>query len=372
FATGLTMAVDVLGGFDGKLYYLDRGNGVPGGSVVGIISYTGGGTPTPTPTPTRTPTPTLTHTPTPTRTHTFTPTVTPTPVPGSPAVSGIVPSSGPAAGGTAATIVGANFVAGATAKIGGVAATGVSVTNSTHIAATVPALTAGTLDDVTVTNPGGLSGTLQKGWFADFLDVPQTNPFHGDVEKIFRRGVTAGCGDGTIYCVTSSVTRAQMAVFLLKSKFGSGYVPPSCGGIFNDVPCPSLFADWIEDLSNRGITAGCGGGDYCPSASVTRAQMAVFLLKAKHGSGYVPPACAGIFSDVPCPSQYANWIEELHNEGITAGCGGGDYCPNSPVLRGQMATFLSKTFNFVPAPGGRGKAATRSGGARVVARPPRD
>ena len=80
---------------------------------------------------------------------------------------------------------------------------------------------------------------------------------------------------------------------------------------------------------------------------MTRAQIAVFLLKSKHGSGYVPPACAGIFGDVPCPSQFANWIEELANEGITGGCGGGDYCPNNPNTRGQMAVFLTKIFGFL-------------------------
>jgi len=311
---------------------------------------TGSMPPTHTFTPTITPTltPSLTPTATATRTFTFTPTVTPTPIPGSPSVSSIAPTSGLASGGTAVTIVGGNFVAGASAKIGGVTATGVSVTDSSHIAATVPALTPGTLDDVTVTNPSLLTGTLARGWFADFLDVPQDNLFHADVEKIFRKGITAGCGDGTNYCVNTAVTRAQMAVFLLKSEHGSTYVPPSCTGVFADVPCPSLFADWIENLASEGITAGCGGGNYCPAASVTRAQMAVFLLKAEHGSAYVPPQCTGLFLDVPCPSQYANWIEQLANEQVTAGCGGGNYCPNLPVLRGPMATFLSKTFGFGP------------------------
>jgi glucose/arabinose dehydrogenase len=324
-------------------------------------TLTGSGTQTPTRTPTWTITPTHTWTPsvTPTLTasntpsRTFTPSVTPTPIPGSPAVSAILPSSGPAAGGTAVTITGANFVTGATATVGGVAATGVSVTDSTHIAATVAALTAGRLDDVKVTNPSLLFGTLAKGWFADFLDVPQANLFHADVEKIFRQGITAGCGDGTNYCIDSVVTRAQMAVFLLKSEHGSSYVPPSCVAnpvVFGDVACPSAYADWIEQLSTEGITSGCGGGNYCPDASVTRAQMAVFLLKTEHGSAYVPPACSSNpgFADVACPSQYADWIGQLAAEGITAGCGGGNYCPNQAVLRGPMATFLARTFGFGP------------------------
>jgi len=233
------------------------------------------------------------------------------------------------------------------------------VPDGEHVAATVPALTPGTLNDVTVTDPGPLAGTLSMGWFADFLDVPQDNLFHADVEKIFRAGITAGCGDGTNYCVSAAVTRAQMAVFLLKSEHGSTYVPPSCASnpiAFGDVTCPSLFADWIEQLAAEGITAGCGGGNYCPDAPVTRQQMAVFLLKTEHGFAYVPPDCARSaisFLDVPCPSQYADWIDQLAAEGVTAGCGGGNYCPLSPVLRGPMATFLAKTFGLspVPAPG---------------------
>ena len=108
-----------------------------------------------------------------------------------------------------------------------------------------------------------------------------------------------------------------MAVFLLKAKNGLCYVPPPCTGIFPDVPCPSTFASWIEALSAAGITGGCGGGNYCPTSPVTRQQMAVFLLKTKHGSTYVPPACSGDFADVPCPSQFADWIEQLAAGGIT-------------------------------------------------------
>ena len=72
--------------------------------------------------------------------------------------------------------------------------------------------------------------------------------------------------------------------------------------------------------------------------------MSVFLLKAEHGPGYVPPGCASLFPDVACPSPFADWIERLAAESITGGCGGGDYCPASPVTRGQMAVFITKTF----------------------------
>jgi hypothetical protein len=179
----------------------------------------------------------------------------------------------------------------------------------------------------------------------DFLDVPPANLFHDDVNRVARAGITAGCGGGD-YCPDSSVTRAQMAVFLLKGEHGSAYVPPPCTGVFADVSCPGPFTDWIEQLATEGITAGCGGGNYCPDSSVTRAQMAVFLLKAKHGSAYTPPACTGVFADVPCPGPFTDWIEQLAAEGVTAGCGGGNYCPQNPNTRGQMAVFLTKTFGL--------------------------
>jgi hypothetical protein len=72
--------------------------------------------------------------------------------------------------------------------------------------------------------------------------------------------------------------------------------------------------------------------------------MAVFLLKAEHGPDYVPPGCLNAFPDVACPSTFADWIEQLAAEGITGGCGGGNFCPGSSSTRGQMAVFLAKTF----------------------------
>ena len=52
------------------------------------------------------------------------------------------------------------------------------------------------------------------------------------------------------------------------------------------------------------------------------------------------------FGDVPCSHPFATWIYELVARNITAGCGGGFYCPLNNANRGQMATFLTKTFNL--------------------------
>jgi IPT/TIG domain/S-layer homology domain len=257
----------------------------------------------------------------------------------------INPSSGPSGGGTAVTIAGTDFEDGATVTIGGQPAGSVVVTSFNQITATSPALAAGSLNDIVVTNTEGTAGTLEKGWVADFLDVPPAQQFYSYVTQLVTNAITVGIGGG-LYGVDQSTLRQQMAVFLLKAKYGLCYVPPDCTGVFPDVPCPSAFANWIEDLAAQGITGGCGGGNYCPQNPVRRDQMAVFLLKAKYGSSYVPPDCTGVFPDVPCPSTFAAWIEQLAAEQITGGCGGGNYCPLSNNTRGQMAVFIVKTFSL--------------------------
>jgi hypothetical protein len=49
---------------------------------------------------------------------------------------------------------------------------------------------------------------------------------------------------------------------------------------FGDVPTGHPQFQFIEALEASGITVGCGGGNYCPDSSLTRGQMAVFLAKA--------------------------------------------------------------------------------------------
>ena len=120
---------------------------------------------------------------------------------------------------------------------------------------------------------------------------------------------------------------------------------------FEDVPMSDMFHNSVERIFHLGVTAGCGGGKYCPGDPVTRAQMAVFLLKAGHGPSYTPTACAGpgIFGDVACPSGFAvDWIERLRAEGVSSGCSANPllYCPDKPSTRGEMAAFLVKTFGL--------------------------
>jgi len=139
-----------------------------------------------------------------------------------------------------------------------------------------------------------------------------------------------------------------MAIFLLRAEYGSTYTPPAAVGVFADVPTTYWAATWIEQLATEGITTGCGSGNYCPEDPVTRSQMAVFLLRSKHGAAYVPPQVGGTtgFADVPINHWAAAWIKQLAAEAITSGCGSGNYCPDNNVTRAEMAVFLVRTFNL--------------------------
>jgi len=72
---------------------------------------------------------------------------------------------------------------------------------------------------------------------------------------------------------TTSISRLQVNYLLQVS-------PPPATATFNDVPTTDPAFQFIEAIAASGITAGCGGGNYCPDQPVTRRQMAVFLAKA--------------------------------------------------------------------------------------------
>ena len=185
-----------------------------------------------------------------------------------------------------------------------------------------------------------------------FADVPPSYWAYSEIERLYAAHITNGCSlDPLSYCPERAVTRAEMAVFIERGIQGADYIPPTgTGAVFVDVPLSYWANNWIEQFYADGITDGCLSLplSYCPDDPVTRAQMAIFLLRAEHGASYTPPAAVGIFGDVPASHWAAGWIEQLYAEGITEGCSGSPllYCPDDPVTRAQMAKFLVLTFNL--------------------------
>jgi hypothetical protein len=185
------------------------------------------------------------------------------------------------------------------------------------------------------------------GALSVFQDVPLGHPLWRFVQSLYNAGVTGGCSGLTYCPDANVTRDQMAVFLLRSREGSLYSPAACTAAPFGDVPVSSPFCPWVRELVARGVTGGCGGGNYCPSATVTRDVMSVFLLVTREGSGYQPPACTTApFNDVPVSSPYCRWIRELVARGITSGCGGGNFCPGAPVTRGSMAVFLAATFGL--------------------------
>ena len=180
-----------------------------------------------------------------------------------------------------------------------------------------------------------------------FVDVPPGYWAEDYIYAIYNAGITTGCSQNPLkYCPQDPVTRAQMAAFIVRAVEGEpdvGYC--GTGSPFSDVSPTSVFCKYIKRLSELGITLGCGEGNFCPDDTVTRNQMAAFLVRAVEGEPDADYCDTGSpFSDVSPSSFFCKYIKRLSELGITNGCGDGNYCPNGTVSRTQMAAFLARAF----------------------------
>jgi hypothetical protein len=185
-----------------------------------------------------------------------------------------------------------------------------------------------------------------------FLDVPDSNQFEAYIYGAAGAGVMFGgppnCPAGDLnFCPNNAVTRADMAGYLFRAMHGRNTPPPVYQNIFTDVHFNDYNSFYIQGIFDDGITAGCGNGTtYCPNDINKRKQMSVFIVKGVEGADFVPPPATGIFNDVPASDPFAPYIEYLYNQGVTAGCGNNNFCPDANISNGQMAVFLVKAFNI--------------------------
>jgi hypothetical protein len=217
---------------------------------------------------------------------------------------------------------------------------------------------------VRATGPAGTREADEGSWHSftarnqTFADVPIDHVFWEEIEAFYSAGITTGCGvSPLIYCPEDNVTRAAMAVFLLRTKYGGGYAPPPATHTFADLPVAGKEWQeaWVDQFYLEGITTGCGTGPliYCPEDPVTRAAMAVFILRMIEGPSYTPPAASHFFADMPVAGKewMEPWVDEFYRRGITTGCGVSPliYCPENPVKRQAMAAFIVRAFS-IPLP----------------------
>ena len=167
-----------------------------------------------------------------------------------------------------------------------------------------------------------------------FTDIADS-PFKADIEWLYAQGITGGC-TATLYCPKDSVTREQMASFLARM-FS---LPATTNDYFTDDETSTHEAN-INRLAASGITGGCTTTTFCPRALVTRAQMASFLARA---AKLTVGAGRNYFYDDNGTTHEAN-IDRTAAAGITGGCATWRYCPSATVTREQMAAFLHRVVN---------------------------
>lgn len=164
------------------------------------------------------------------------------------------------------------------------------------------------------------------------------------IEAIAAEGITRGCNPpvNNRFCPDDPVTRGQMAAFLMRAT-----AVPAAPPEFKDVG-QSVFAAEIGALAAAGITRGCNppvNDRFCPDDPVTRGQMAAFLVRT-----FRYPAAPAHFADT-ADSVFASDIGALAASGITRGCdppANDRFCPDRPVTRAEMATFLMRALELDP------------------------
>ena len=179
-----------------------------------------------------------------------------------------------------------------------------------------------------------------------FTDVPFLYWAYDYVMAIYDAGITVGCAQdnpGTPenerkYCPEDNVTRGQMAAFIIRSIYGESF-SYTTQPYFGDVPSDHTFFKYVQKMKDTGITAVTG--TYDVEGTVTRGQMAAFIIRALYGESFAYTQ-ASYFADVPSTHDFFKYVQKMKDTGITVVTG--TYDVEGTVTRAQMAAFLSRAF----------------------------
>ena len=190
------------------------------------------------------------------------------------------------------------------------------------------------------------SGTPDAATVSEALTF--TTDDWGTAQTFTVTGTSTGASEIT-HTATSNDTNYSIPTIGTVTATITGTDPGTADGVFVDVDNMSSHAASINAVLAAGITTGCSTNplSYCPDKPVTRAQMSTFLTRALK---LTDAADAG-FVDVDNASSHADSINAVYAAGITTGCGQNplSYCPDSHVTRAQMATFLTRALKLTEA-----------------------
>jgi hypothetical protein len=176
---------------------------------------------------------------------------------------------------------------------------------------------------------------------SSFTDVPADHPFAQAMAWIVSRRYMTSCKTETFsFCPDDLLSREWAAVSSVLMKYGESFTPPA-EQLFADVPPSYWAFRYIQQLAALGAINGCGDGtSFCPTASLSRAQAASLLIRLKFGDAFSPTATP-YFRDVPATHWAFKYVQQAYDAGFTYGCTtAGHYCPDQPITRADWAAFL--------------------------------
>ncbi len=174
-----------------------------------------------------------------------------------------------------------------------------------------------------------------------YSDVDRTSVHASNIEALDRLGVFDGtqCG-ARRFCPGEAAQRWVIAVWIVRVIDGQDPARVK-ESRFADVDDSEWWMPYVERLADLQITVGCKQDPlrYCPDDTVTRAQMASFLVRAFR----LQRAESAGFADTGGNTHEAN-IDALFAAGLTVGCRKSPlrYCPDRAVTRSQMASLLNR------------------------------
>lgn len=192
------------------------------------------------------------------------------------------------------------------------------------------------VDAPVLSTPGGPGAGLGPDHFSD----DDGSVHERAINRLHELGITRGCNGGTEYCPDEPVTRGEIAAFLRRFLA----LEPSADDFFADDD-GAIFEEDINALVSSGIGIGCSDAEFCADRPLRRDEMAEFLVRTfatGEPERFANPDRSDFFTD-DAGNEFEESINRLRYAGVTIGCSDDDsarYCPDDPLTRGQMATFI--------------------------------
>ncbi|HEY6570660.1 MAG TPA: S-layer homology domain-containing protein [Candidatus Limnocylindrales bacterium] len=190
-----------------------------------------------------------------------------------------------------------------------------------------------------------------------FVD-DNSSKYENAIEAMVKAGVMSPCDKRhDRFCPNRSVSRGEMAGFLVKAFNLSA----TSGVHFKDVTKHTPHATAIDRVVTAGIASGCSPKKFCPNSHVSRGRMAAYLAKALH----LTATSTKRYKDVPKSNPFATAISRLSKAGIAIGCGNGKFCPGRDITRAETAGFLERALTITRVSAQQPTPGNPTGGAAI-------